>query len=416
MVASLVLFVVVGHGSAQAQGNPQSLGSIRPTNLQLPALGYFAVGERAMDVARAVSGNLDLGDIATKPASEGSLASAQSAEAASGGGGEPQYGAWATAGTANLLRVRENDNAFDADLYDIVGKQRLVGRKYTGANTMEIAHKISDDCMTALTNQPGIFSSRVAFVQGSKSLVAMFSDGSDKRTIASDSNMLTTPAWGDAGQELFFTGYASNNPDLYCVSLGGSKRTVSTVSGLNTSPNWCQSAGRVALTMSKDGNSEIYSMTKSGFLAKRLTNDPGADTAPAWKPDGSQIAFTSDRGGSPQIYVMSSSGGSPQRISIGSYCDSPAWSPDGNRLAYVVREGGEFNIYMANLASGELTQLTRGAGKNEDPSWGPSSNHIVFSSTKGGGPKIYMMNVNTKTMKDIGSGSGTQPVWGPKYN
>ena len=408
---SLALLFPFSQAPVYAQNSPQSLGAIKPSNLSIPKLGVFASGNLANSVGKIVANDLDLGDIAAKASGDAAYTAAQNAEAQAGSSGDPQYTAWAGAGIAYLLRTRDSGNGCDAELFDIIGRKRLLGRRYSGASLNEVAHKIADDCMTAITTFPGIFSSKIAFVSGGNNLIVMDADGGNKRTVASDGKLLSTPTWGDRGTEIYYTGYANNNPDLMCATLSGSVRTVSSAQGLNSSPNWCQNAGKIALSMSKDGNPEIYSMGKTGLFPKRLTNDPGVDTAPAWKPDGSAIAFTSDRGGSPQIYLMSAGGGGAQKISIGGYCDSAAFSPDGKKLAYICREKGEFNIYMADLSTGALTQLTSGTGKNEDPSWAPSSNHIVFQRGSG----VYIMNVNTKKAKDLGA-PGAQPVWGPLSN
>ena len=142
------------------------------------------------------------------------------------------------------------------------------------------------------------------------------------------------------------------------------------------------------------------------------SNDDGSRTAPLYVvgPTVGVLPFEKLQA-EVGFDLMSAGGGGAQKISIGGYCDSAAFSPDGKKLAYICREKGEFNIYMADLATGALTQLTSGTGKNEDPSWAPSSNHIVFQRGSG----MYIMNVNTKKAKDLGA-PGAQPVWGPLSN
>ncbi|MGC8840378.1 MAG: Tol-Pal system beta propeller repeat protein TolB [Candidatus Sumerlaeaceae bacterium] len=396
----------------------QDLGAIRPSNLTLP---LFAVSEfaGAEGVGEVVTRDLALADVASAAEHSAALEEARQKDRQSG---SVVLEGWTAAGIHYVLRGELKGATAAAELYDVASSQRLLGKIYSGlraGDERRVAHQIADDIITALTKRPGIFSSYIcALVDtggGNKEVVVMDADGGNMRQLTNEGALLSTPAWGKNGAEIYFTSYRDNNPDLVGITLRGQRFEISRRPGLNTSPSWSEALQRLAVTLSKDGNSEIYTMTRDGRDPVRLTENSDADTAPDWSPDGTQIVFTSDRTGTPQIYVMGADGSSPTRISTGKYCDSPVWSPDGSKIAYVVREGGEFNIYVHELASGELTRVTGGQGANRDPSWAPDSRHIVFESDRGGRRGLYIMDIAVRVAHPLALGAYSAPAWGPPF-
>ena len=395
----------------------QSLGAVRPSNLVLP---QFAISsfDGAPGVAEVIQGDMLLGDYASKPTNTSAVAAAADQDRRAGA---VNLDGWVAAGVHYVLRGAMNGGSAQAELYDIASKRRLFGKSYSGFSAQQprrLAHKISDDIVTALTNQPGIFSARICFLtdRGSGREVAVMDvDGAGQNVLTREGSIVATPCWGQNATEIYFTSYRDSNPDLYGVMMNGSKFEVSKRPGLNTSPAWSHEAQRLAVCLSKDGNSEIYTMTRNGGGLARLTNTPDAETAPAWSPDGSQIAFTSDRQGSPQIFIMSANGGGVRPLTSGGYFDSPAWSPDGKKVAFVAREKGEFNIYYVDLAGGAPVQLTRGQRDNEDPSWAPDSKHLTFCSNRSGNKEVYVMSIDSKIAHQVtrGAGKASSPNWSP---
>lgn len=411
-----LVFVVFLNSLAHAQ-QPQSLGAVRPSNLVLP---QFAVSAFAgtPEVGQVVERDLTLGDYCAVAANSSAVSAARDADARAGA---VDLDGWVAAGVHYVVRGSLGGGNAQAELFDIASKRRLFGKSYSGfgaSDQRRLAHRIADDIITAMTNQPGIFSSRICYLveRGSGREVAVCDpDGGGARMLTNESAIVAAPCWGRNGTEVYYTSYRDNNPDLYGAMLNGSRFQVSMRPGLNTSAAWNEATGRIALTLSKDGNSEIYTMSRDGDQLARLTNTPDADTAPAWSPDGSRIAFTSDRSGSPGVYIMGTGGSGAQTVAVGGYYDSPAWSPDGRRLAFVAREKGEFNIYLADLAAGApAVRLTSGQRDNEDPSWAPDSKHIVFSSNRGGSKQLYIMSVDMRSAHQLTNGPKVaSPCWGP---
>jgi Tol biopolymer transport system component len=150
---------------------------------------------------------------------------------------------------------------------------------------------------------------------------------------------------------------------------------------------------KVAFTSDRDGNSEIYTVSPSGSLPTRLTNNPAIDTHVAFSPDGKKIAFTSDRDGNNEVYVMNADGSAQTRVTSNPASDSqPTWSPDGNRLVFLSTRGGGFDIFVMNADGTGVTQLTNDPGFDVDPAFSPAGNKIVFVSSRDGNHEIYTMN------------------------
>ncbi|MGI8905324.1 MAG: hypothetical protein ACR2IE_02405 [Candidatus Sumerlaeaceae bacterium] len=395
-----------------------NLGAVRPGNLVLPQLAIqFAGG----DIANRVQFDLTLADIAIAPLQNDAAAAAAEKDRQQGTGVD--YDGWTVANVSYVLRGVLAEGSAQAELFDIASRRRVFGQSYTGPATQDqvsLAHRIADDVIHAITGQTGIFSSQIAYLGdfngGIKEVMVIDADGQRARQLTNERSLVASPAWGRVGQEVFFTSYRENNPDLYGITLDGRRFQVSRRPGLNTAPSWSDAAQRLAVALSKDGNSEIYTMGPDGRNLARLTRTGAdvSDTSPDWNADGTQISYTSDDTGQPGIYVMNADGSGNRRITSGGYFDSVSWSPDGKRLAYVAREGGAFNVYMLDLSTNAPVRLTQNQGDNTDPCWGPDSRHLVFASTRGTGRNIYMMHTDTRVAKPLTRGGNcSSPVWGP---
>lgn len=416
-LVAISVAAMAGSVTAQGQsgsGSPVSLGAVRPGNLVLPQISVQIGGDAS--AGQIIQADLQLADVAAPPSNGNAASEAAAKDRAAGQGID--FDAWTAAGVRYVLRGVAQGATGQAELYDVGSRQRVFGKSYQAAgDARRLAHKMADDVMQAITGAPGIFSSRIALLTGQASgkreVAIMDPDGQNLTVITSENAIVATPAWGRGGNEIFFTSYRDNNPDLYGISLNRQRFPVSRRPGLNTSPSWSEAAQRLAVTLSKDGNSEIYTMASDGSGLARLTNNTAADTSAEWSPDGTQIAFTSDDAGLPQIYVMSASGSGRRRVSPGGYCDSPAWSPDGQKLAYVKREEGGFNIYVLDLKSGTNTRITSG-GDNMEPAWAPNSKHLVYGAVRGGARNLFLINTETKQAKQLTKqGTFGSPVWGP---
>src|SRR6266513_5640025 len=59
---------------------------------------------------------------------------------------------------------------------------------------------------------------------------------------------------------------------------------------------------------------DLYQVSKSGGLARKLTNDIGYEMFARFSPDGKNIAFSGQYDGNTEVYLIPSEGGIPKRL------------------------------------------------------------------------------------------------------
>ena len=259
-----------------------------------------------------------------------------------------------------------------------VPKQAALGTPaylHTGAQLRATAHRISDYIYEKLTGEPGVFSTRIAYVvksTGRYELKIADADGSNDQAALASREPIISPAWSPDGK-------------------------------------------RLAVVLTKDGSSQLYVVNVDGSGVTRIASSAGIDTEPRWSADGQYIYFTSDRGGSPQIYRIAASGGNAERISFeGSYNVTPRPSPDGKSLAFITRNGGRFQLALMDLATKQVQILTDST-KDESPSFAPNGRMILYATEIGGRGVLAAVSADgrVKQKLSVQAADVREPAWGP---
>ena len=306
-------------------------------------------------------------------------------------------------------------------LLDVVKQKQLAGYSYniSPAQWRATAHQIADIVYEKLTGTPGVFSSRIAYVQkqGKRyELKVADADGQNPRTVVRSSESVISPMFSPDGDSLVYVSFEDKKPVVYVQSLrDGSRRKVAAFKGSNSAPAWAPDGKRLAVVLTRDEASQIYLINADGTGLTRLTRGGNLDTEPVFSPDGQTLYFASDRGGSPQIYRMAVSGGEPKRVTFsGSYNVSPTISPDGKYLAYIGREDARFRVELLELASGQTRVLTDTA-RDESPSFAPNGQSVLYATVQDGRGILGAVSLDGKTRARL-SESGVdarEPSWGP---
>lgn len=307
-------------------------------------------------------------------------------------------------------------------VYDVDAAAEILTRSISSADPRKLAHQVANAVVEAFTGSPGVFDTQVVAIVdfgSGKEVYTIDYDGANRRSISRNGSINLSPSWSPDGQQIAYTSYRDNNPDLWVTDLrSGRHSKLSARSGINAGAEWSPDGQEIALTLSKDQDSEIYVLGPDGAIVARLTRNWGIDVSPTYSPSGSKIAFVSSRFGSPQVFLMNRDGTEQVRLTqMGGHNVGPAFSPDGSRIAFAGRDEGRFDIFVINTDGTGLRRLTQSNGDDEDPSWSPDGNHIVFSSSRGsGGRQLYIMTAdgNHQARLTDGGGSYTNPMWGPK--
>jgi len=289
------------------------------------------------------------------------------------------------------------------------GGSVVLSKSYSG-DDRSVAHQFADDIVQTLTGNPGIATTKIAFVgtaSGPKEIYLADYDGFNARRLTSDRTISVAPSLGPGARHLAYTGYQSGYADVYLIDVAsGARQRVISAPGTNSGAAISPDGGRMALTMSKDGNPELYVTGLRGGTGKRLTRTRGVESSPTWSPDGREIIYSSDEGGSPQLYRISAGGGTPRRLNSGfGYCTDPSWSPDGRQVAFTVRSGGGFSIAVMDVNGGGARIVASG----QTPAWARNSRHLIYSA----GSSINLLDVQTGRTTSIVTGLGkvSEPTW-----
>ena len=311
-------------------------------------------------------------------------------------------------------------------LWDVFGGARDVSRKsYTFTQDIwrRVAHIIADDIYKRITGEDGYFDTRIVYIAESgpkdnrqKRLAIMDQDGENHQFLTNGADLVLTPRFSPAAQDITYMSYYGNKPRVYLFSIStGQQEVLGDFPGMTFAPRYSPDGNSVIMSLAQNGNTDIYVMDVRTRRSKRLTDHPGIDTSPSYSPDGARIVFNSDRGGEQQLYVMNADGSGVARISKGAgrYA-TPVWSPRGDLIAFTRIYQGSFYIgVMRPDGSGER-MLSQG-WLVEGPTWAPNGRVLAFyTQDQGGRTQLHSIDLtghNERVMKTPMDGS--DPAWSP---
>jgi TolB protein len=339
---------------------------------------------------------------------------------------EVNYRYWKNRGTQTLVIgkvIQREDGKVEVRfrMLDTSKEAQAVGYAYTIVvpQMRAIAHKIADTIYEKLTGEPGVFSTRIAYVARFPQRFELHvadADGFNSQFILAHREPIISPAWSPDGTRIAYVSFEQGRSMVFVHNLvDGTRRILSSYDGINSAPAWSPDGKRLALALSKDGVSQIYVMDADGSGLVRLTNSNAIDTEASFSPDGKYILFTSDRGGSPQIYRMSASGTNVERMTFeGGYNVTPRYSPDGKSFAYIQRNQARYTLALMDLSTRQSVILSD-SSLDGSPAFAPNGRLILYASIVGGHGILAAVSSDGRIKQKISASAQDvrEPAWGP---
>lgn len=305
----------------------------------------------------------------------------------------PNYALWRGAGARALVsgfvQARSDGRlTVGCYLYD-AHKQRELTRKgflIDPTDWRRAAHRCADAVYAQFTGEPGLFQTRVAYVDErgpptarTARIAVQDFDGTGHKYLTAGEEPAMTPLWSPAGNQIAYTSLAGGQLHVRLIDpASGDNRPLRTDGSISFAPSYSPDGSQILVSTALSGNTDLQLIDVATGLARRLTSTPGIDTSASFSPDGRQITFESDRSGSQQIYVMNADGSNQRRISFGgSGYASPRWSPDGEHIAFTRIAGSVRRVGVIKPDGTGERLLTFGTA-DQAPAWGPGGQHLLY--------------------------------------
>ncbi|MBK3778487.1 Tol-Pal system protein TolB [Azospirillum brasilense] len=349
--------------------------------------------------------------------------------------GEPRYQDWRAVGAqalvaGNTTAMGDGRMKVDFRLWDVAAGQYMQGLSYTATadSWRRIAHIVADAIYKRLTGEEGYFDTRIVYVAESgpanarkKQLAIMDQDGENHQFLTDGKNLVLTPRFSPATQEITYMSYFNKKPRVYLFNIdSGRQEVLGDFVGLTFAPRFSPDGNKVVMSMAQNGNTDIYALDLRTRRQTQLTDSPGIDTGPSYSPDGQRIVFESDRGGSQQLYIMGADGSGQKRLTFGEgRYGTPVWSPRGALIAFTRQRGSNFALGVIR-PDGTGERILTESFHVEGPTWAPNGRVLSFfrdvpaGDGRGRSAKLYTIDVTgANERRVITPLDGSDPAWSP---
>jgi TolB protein len=278
------------------------------------------------------------------------------------------------------------------------------------------AHSATNKVYQQLTNIPGIFTTKIAYIAqigNQYQIVIADYDGYNPKILVSSNAPLTSLTWDNSGKQIAYVSFESGKPVVYVQDLYHARRyRVANFSGSNSSPAFTPTGAKLAVTLTKDDDgSHIYLIGNQDYkpdtAITRLINFGTIDTEAAIANNES-IVFTSNHDGGPQIFMTDLRGATPTRLTVnlGNYNTTPRWAHDLTKITFINRNAGILKTYVMDLTTHAAFPVSLKTNLDISPSFAPNDKLVLFSSNN----VMYIVNTTGTTETKLKTPPGSKII------
>ncbi len=329
-------------------------------------------------------------------------------------------------------KVEEKDGKYviAIRLLDVYGtKELLLNKKFimedSKAQVRKLAHHISDLVYEKITKVPGIFSTKIAFVNRTVlpskilkyKLMVSDVDGYKPHVLLESFEPIMSLNWSPNGRQLVYVSFENRKAEIYTITLSTGKRTLLTsFVGLNGAPCFSPDGNKLAIVLSKGGYPNIYVYDIYNRSLRRYTSGKSIDTEPVWSPDGKYLYFASDRvNGRLHLFKLDLASKDVSRVTFeGTYNASPRITADGQNLVFLHKNDQGFNLAVQNLHAKILKTITS-SGQIENPSISPNGKMVIYTINRQAKKLLNIVDIHGQSTVSLPHTGGQmlKPAWGP---
>jgi len=111
---------------------------------------------------------------------------------------------------------------------------------------------------------------------------------------------------------------------------------------------------------------------------------------------------------------MSSSDGTGLRrlATTDPYAEQASWSASLNEIAFAGGTSSHTEIKVLELSTGNVRQITSGAGSSERPTFAPNGRHLAFTTSRNGRTHVFTIARDGKDARQVTTeGNNFSPAW-----
>ncbi len=327
---------------------------------------------------------------------------------------------------AQLLKTGEDRIEVAYRVWDVLTGEALPGKRLAGPARLwrRLAHRVADSVHEGLTDVPGAFDTRLAYVRRAGRgrnlkyyLYISDVDGHNPVAILSSPEPLLSPEWSPDGKKLAYVSLERGRGQIYLQDIRqGTRRPLPRRGIASNAPAFSPDGRTMAMTINVKDNQEIFLCDLGTGELTRMTHHPGIDTEPAWEPDGQALVFTSDRDGNPRLYRQRLGEREPQLLPIRTrFSAAAAISANGRYVAFVQAAKGRYSVALHEPESGALYPLSSGR-LDESPSFAPNSQSLIYSSMQENGEQVLIVSSYNGIIRqrlETVHNNIREPAWSP---